>query len=737
MKQSLFFNDMNHHVTGMVIRLRLRAGVVRSNLPMMSKDAASLCGECKGAGRCGACFFLKHSSQLLQEFPWLEVQKDPSFGVGCSVCRKFAGPDSSTAASHGGLWECMRVTSYSSLQKVGLRKHESSDKHQRASECGDVTGLSKVPNRENFESLVKHIRKSSVGRTGLDDVGGQKKCRKMLWCLAEAHRMMKRRFWNDGMGVDGEPISVSTSIFQDARKGRLTVRFTAASSRLEKLEGHLGTVDLASEFSADSVGLMQATQFVVASFCVPFFAAPYVECPSRLPDPNLDEQLHERLKNSIETFVSDAAADEIRAGHMLAGQTTSSTYRPGFPALKLVVRDRPHATRRNLSRGWAADPALEEIIQRFVLGPHSPTRLIQYSSQFKQLFATNIRKLEADLSEVKAHEFVKDLGFAAHRFESLQKPLSRIVLFFPAFLTTLVQVAWQRKGSEEGTQALDFIQWLSPAKCLLMAMMADAGQENLELTRMVDYQNFPVEDLGFNLSSFVARLKHLFVGDQPLCLSTGFTGHMMKLLQKEFCFNLPSGRGSISKQLGSAEPLGHVVINQCLQHMVAWVRLTEETIEAEFPSFHVQSAFACFNVSGEHAQISNAAIRRSSHIARLCSAFKIPEKDAAVWQLEKFRHVAAKVVEEEGLTSSAAWLEAARKITRSWSGKPALKALLPVLVRLWAAGASTSGVEQSFSQAEKSTRLLQLPGHVNDLMEAYFDGKSVCWVWEILLFHTI
>ena len=91
------------------------------------------------------------------------------------------------------------------------------------------------------------------------------------------------------------------------------------------------------------------------------------------------------------------------------------------------------------------------------------------------------------------------------------------------------------------------------------------------------------------------------------------------------------------------------MIDQCLQHMTAWVLLTEETLSAEFPAFHVQNAFACFNVTAEDRSRPNAALRQSSQVAKLCQAFHLPDKDEAMQQLEKFRHVAAKVAEEEGL----------------------------------------------------------------------------------------
>ena len=43
---------------------------------------------------------------------------------------------------------------------------------------------------------------------------------------------------------------------------------------------------------------------------------------------------------------------------------------------------------------------------------------------------------------------------------------------------------------------------------------------------------------------------------------------------------------------------------------------------------------------------------------------------------------------------------------------------MPVVVRFLASGGSTSGVEQSFCQAEKLYDNLQLISHVNDVVEA-------------------
>ena len=114
---------------------------------------------------------------------------------------------------------------------------------------------------------------------------------------------------------------------------------------------------------------------VLKNFCTPMRAPPYA--PAHQPAA-VDEDLFTRVKASIETFVSDAASDEIRAGKMLAGHTVFQVTAASLPSLRLVIRDKPHAVRRLTSRGWRADPFLNEVQQRFVFGEKSPARLIQF-----------------------------------------------------------------------------------------------------------------------------------------------------------------------------------------------------------------------------------------------------------------------------------------------------------------------------------------------------------------------
>ena len=603
------------------------------------------------------------------------------------------------------------MSSYSSLQRRALALHENSLVHQKAvsqivqSNVDDAPAA--TPSVEQFKRVYDHATKHPIGE-GISAVGGQKKVRKMLWCLSEASRHQKRQLWKVG---GKEKLLCSSTVFQDVRQGLLSVRFTAANSRADRILGHMGTANVAKDFSLDAVGLMKGLDAIVKQFCTPNLSPPHLD---KHHVPAIDADLYETVMMSIETFCSDAASDEVRAGHMLAGQSTTDLYLPRFPSLKIICRDKPHATRRNLSRGWRCDPFLQEVAGRFVFNPDSPTRLIQNSQVFKGFFEANIKRLDPNMSAVQVRHSIADLGFAAHRFESAAKPMMRLVLFWPACLATLVQIAWERKGEEAGKSAVDFLGWLTAEKCLQLGMLADAALENLDLTRMVDWQNFPLEQLPANLLGFRDRLRALFRSVEPACLHTGCTEVMLGFLQKPtvVVFPGPGGR-QLTKDIIVPS---HAVITSCVSRMGHWVTLCEATIRSEFPHFETQQAFSIFNVKDVDGNPPSRATR-TDLLSRLQRAFHEPDDPAAGVQLERLWRVARRICAEEGLSSADAWRRAIEDVSRLRSG-PEFNALLPLLVRFWAAGASTSGVEQSFSRARSLCDGLQMISHINDSMEA-------------------
>ncbi|CAK9091517.1 Uncharacterized protein SCF082_LOCUS43115 [Durusdinium trenchii] len=337
-------------------------------------------------------------------------------------------------------WRQQSVTSYLALQPRRLTKHEESEVHRRAA-CKHVPDLDEAlaPTSKQFKDLLQHIRTAPIGTSGISTVGGQKKCRKLLWCLAESHREAKRGLFDPGMGADQRKVIHSTTLFQDARAGRLSLRFTTASSKLVREEG---------------------------------FLAPPIW----------------------------------------------------------------------VSLDW--------------------TLLIQYSEAFKAWFASAIKRIDPDVSAVSAKKGMLDLGF-------------------------------ERRGQQEGKSAAQFCGWLDLEKSVQFAMMADCANENLLLIRLLDYQGFPIDELPSYLMTFKDRIRALFTGPTPACLSSGCCGHMLKVLRHSLSLAVP---GQSNLVLGG----GHVpddVLQRCLKRMQNWIVLVENTIDAEFPHYEVLQAFGAFNLS--------------------------------------------------------------------------------------------------------------------------------------------
>ena len=287
------------------------------------------------------------------------------------------------------------ATGFEHLKPKSLRAHEESKRHIDALKAWRSYAASTSPSETciqdddapsvaHFTRLLEHLRKHPLGKDGVFGVAREFKCRQMMWCIAEAHRDIKRDIWSEGSGF------ASASIFQDARHGKLSVlfflrergdlgclfrcvgvrlrcpkvRFSAAGvGPLRRRSGHLATVDLAKDFSLDALGVQAATLAAIDKFCTLRGGSPH---QVKSPASSVDAALAKRVASSIEVFVSDAAADEIRAGHLLAGQTTSTILAKELPCLRVVLRDKPHASCRLVSRLWKCDPYLHDVHSKFI-----------------------------------------------------------------------------------------------------------------------------------------------------------------------------------------------------------------------------------------------------------------------------------------------------------------------------------------------------------------------------------
>ena len=92
--------------------------------------------------------------------------------------------------------------------------------------------------------------------------------------------------------------------------------------------------------------------------------------------------------SNVELFNADAAPDEQLAGKLLRGATSaeSQEFTGIFGNLKVLNKDKPHASRRTCTRTWDKDPFLKHVSHKFVLGKKSMCRRIQYSEVFKAKF---------------------------------------------------------------------------------------------------------------------------------------------------------------------------------------------------------------------------------------------------------------------------------------------------------------------------------------------------------------
>ena len=595
--------------------------------------------------------------ELQIDFPWLVCQFDPDLRIGCKLCHELK-----SRGRTDGVWEPRRQdfvlsssTNLKALRASTLKRHEQSGYHQQALQLhgtGVVEAKSHPPAAE-FTELVRVIKvekKLCFGRSGVSGIGWQKKCRQMAWCLGEASREEKRAMWSRGKD---EKFLVSTTVMQDCRSGKLRVRYRAANSRLEIRSGYLGTVNVAHDFSLDSAGLQAATMKVLENFATSRLQVAY---PTReVGQASPDQELLSCLVNSVEAFVADAASDEIKCGRLLAGH---GGLRPGLnmPNIHLVIRDKAHASRRNLSRGWTADPHLAKIADAFVMGHQSPAKLIEYSKSFSGIFQQRIQQLEQSLQACKAHPRMQDLSYAPHRFDSCTRPFGRAVLFLHPLLLTMVQITEDRKGNEEASAAARFLDWVTPELCLQMAMMADAAEENLQMTRFFDVENFALEDLSFVISSFQDRLDALFTGDVPgtpnakiagcLTVPTGYTSHMLKLLSHPFMLR---GR-SFGKEAG----VPAAAVRRCLGRMCNWFLVVKETLAAEFPNFETIQCFGVFRCvpSGTLRKSAPDSLEAAGLLAKLHAVYKMQVPLQSLQdEYYKSRHVAERLATHESLDS--------------------------------------------------------------------------------------
>ena len=124
------------------------------------------------------------------------------------------------------------------------------------------------------------------------------------------------------------------------------------------------------------------------------------------PTPELDTDLYQHIRESIEVVLSDSAANESAASNVNRGrralQIESDTADALLPNLKLVARDHAHSFRHVLQRPFKSSDYLCQLMDNNVLHGNSIVRVIDGSFVFRQWFEIEVGKMGGTAHNLKS-----------------------------------------------------------------------------------------------------------------------------------------------------------------------------------------------------------------------------------------------------------------------------------------------------------------------------------------------
>ncbi|CAE7547558.1 unnamed protein product [Symbiodinium sp. CCMP2592] len=616
---------------------------------------------------------------------WLSGRtQNGRFLVFCSVCARLK--DSKDGRSRSTAWATGFQPTVRSFHLTHVQRHSSTCKvHKQAvKDYLKALGLqSEGPedescflNREQFHAAVQKTwdgcRKGHSFRSlADDDVGSKSRAGRLVEVMGCACLAEEQEFLRD---------SDVLALYQDVRAGMLCIRYSAVS--LDSQLCRHGVLGICHNAGTKSLDLVEAMDKVIGSFCT-------LDCDSG----DMDHELRQHICEHAEFLQADGASDEQLTMRFAEQDLLTN--------VRLLDRDPTHAARRLLRNAWRADPYLESVLDQYITSPESMTALIQYSADLKHLFEVAV------LSDDNAPFSVRNLGWAAHRFDSMTRPLSRFIVLFDSIWACGIDVWNKRKGTRPGERAHSFLSESSAESLLQLAMLADGSAETLDLVRFFDRETFDSASVAETLTQFKHRLDTLFVQREVL-QCPGHTTHIIALLRaKEKTAVLKHG---VLKVLGGPDSIPLDLIDRCIARMCNWVKLVYARIAAEFPNHDLVNSMSVFNLgdsleaaeqTGNYADTMKKA--RQESLLRLSQAFGVavdgPNQQELFRQYMNLRRNALHLLRTGKAASNAeAWRLARSKLKDKRLSHHPTHLIDVVLCRYQCLnGFTTSGVEQSFS----------------------------------------
>jgi hypothetical protein len=353
-----------------------------------------------------------------------------------------------------------------------------------------------------------------------------------------------------------------------------------------------------------------------------------------------------------------------------------------------------------VSRPNAADEYCNEVCQTLVHGKQSITALIMNSHDFQGWLQTNCESCESELVVTSL-----STGTKKHRFDTTQKPTALAVLQHEGRIKTAMQISAIRRGSSEALCADYFLLYISGTlgirRCLMLSMLAEAGDEGMLPVRKSDKEMPDPSDVAFTLDTFVRHVQYLFL--EGNCVKHGYVKHMIKRLCRPIVFTVKGH----ALQCGSPTGPSTEDIEFCMDHMKCWARMSIATARAEFPEFTLLSAMRVFKLNGKDvceqsgrdpdAVVGYSECDTEQLLGVLASAFDNIDFDELVMEFPKIQNIAQNLKRtNRNLTDAEAWRTACLRVETSQAKQSSANTKALVMRRIaWCIG--TGNIERAFS----------------------------------------
>ena len=294
----------------------------------------------------------------------------------------------------------------------------------------------------------------------------------------------------------------------------------------------------------------------------------------------------------------------------------------------------------------------------------------------------------------------KNLRSAKHRFETLVTPLSRAILDLTSYIAFANKLAVARKGTTEGNVGKTFLETINVTFVLLLAMMADAGMEALNLIRFLDDEEVSIGEICHRVIAFLDHVTWLF-HDEGCFKVSGHVAFVIEWLSKPH-FYMVDGEGRCIGGSGISESAKQ----EAFAHMRAWTLLAREVLSAEFPDFDLVDAFSVLALPKQR-YVDRLDLREGDRMRldRLAKAFSQPAFPEEYTNYLPFA-IAAYSQTNFKCSYADAWKAA---IANRQSMHPS-GALSAVLLRFTCFSPATSKIEQSFALVLQRASVQRLNG---------------------------